>query len=325
MKAAILYNEVPAQASNDDLDTLFQVKSISEVLMSHNNDEVLAIPVSLDLTICKEKLLDFNPDYVFNLVESLDNSDRLLPIGALLLEHLKIPFTGSSANALQITSNKIIAKQLFMLGGLPTPAWFTKKNLSPNINIKAGQELILKSETEHASVGLKHYIFNNINTLCSELKQLESDYKSQFFAEEYINGREFNLSMLQKNNEIIVLPPAEIIFKDFNDSVKIVDYNAKWNENTFSYKNTIRSFTFDNTDTQLLQNLKDTAIKCWQLFNLSGYARVDFRVDKNNSIYILEINSNPCLSPDGGYAAAALNAGIKYNELIEVISTQLEK
>ena len=58
------------------------------------------------------------------------------------------------------------------------------------------------------------------------------------------------------------------------------------------------------------------ALACWELFALDGYARVDFRVDASGMLFVLEINANPCLSPDAGFAAALEQAGIGYGDAI---------
>ena len=65
--------------------------------------------------------------------------------------------------------------------------------------------------------------------------------------------------------------------------------------------------------------MQDTAGRCWDIFNLRGYARVDFRVDNTGKPWVLEVNANPCLSPDGGFIAAAKQSGIDYNGVIERI------
>ena len=61
------------------------------------------------------------------------------------------------------------------------------------------------------------------------------------------------------------------------------------------------------------------ALRCWRLFKLSGYARVDFRVDSGNRPWVLEINANPCLSPDSGFFAAAARAGLSFREVVKRI------
>jgi len=140
------------------------------------------------------------------------------------------------------------------------------------------------------------------------------------FAEQYIEGREFNLSLLGNRGDVQVLPPAEIHFEGFADEKpKIVGYRAKWAAESAEYSGTPRTFQFPPTDRELLDNLIQLARLCWQHFGLRGYARVDFRVDAMGRPWILEINANPCLSPDAGYAAALKEANIPFTTAIERI------
>ena len=91
---------------------------------------------------------------------------------------------------------------------------------------------------------------------------------------------------------------------------RIVDYAAKWHAGSFEFCNTVRRFEFDAADRPLLARLEDVAKACWRLFGLRGYARVDFRVDAAGRPWVLEVNVNPCLSPDAGFAAAAARRGL---------------
>lgn len=118
----------------------------------------------------------------------------------------------------------------------------------------------------------------------------------------------------------MVLPPAEIIFPDYTqEMVRIVDYQAKWEECSFGYNNTVRTFDFGPEDAELLTTLQELALRCWRVFGLKGYARVDFRVDSNGQPFILEINANPCLSPDAGFYAAVQCHGLEFTEAIRQV------
>ena len=137
------------------------------------------------------------------------------------------------------------------------------------------------------------------------------------FAERFIDGREFNLSILGDRKGPEVLPPAEILFEGFEDDrPRIVDYQAKWDETAWAYHHTPRHFDFNDSDRALLAALKETALGCWHHFGLSGYARVDFRVDRTGRPWVLEVNTNPCLAPDAGFAAALNRGGIDYSQAI---------
>jgi D-alanine-D-alanine ligase len=140
------------------------------------------------------------------------------------------------------------------------------------------------------------------------------------FAEDYIDGREFNLSMLAGPSGPEVLPPAEIDFSAFPaGKPRIVGYQAKWEVDSFEYQHTPRRFDMPPSDERLLERLSDLARRTWALFGLAGYARVDFRVDAAGEPWILEINTNPCLSPDAGFPAAVAEAGLSYDAAVERI------
>jgi D-alanine-D-alanine ligase len=113
------------------------------------------------------------------------------------------------------------------------------------------------------------------------------------------------------------LPVAEIRFDAFPaDKPRIVGYAAKWHSDSFEYQNTPRSFA---VEPELDEQLRRLALECWALFRLEGYARVDFRVDERGSPWVLEVNANPCLSPDAGFAAALAEAGIGYEAAVATL------
>jgi D-alanine-D-alanine ligase len=148
----------------------------------------------------------------------------------------------------------------------------------------------------------------------------------EVFAETYIDGREFNLSLLGDRNHPRVLPAAEIEFVNFpGGKPRIVGYAAKWDESSFEYRATARRFDFPAADAPLLSRLGDLAVECWRCFGLSGYARVDFRVDAAGRPFVLEVNANPCLSPDAGFQAAASRAGLSFCTVVEQITRSCEK
>jgi D-alanine-D-alanine ligase len=117
-----------------------------------------------------------------------------------------------------------------------------------------------------------------------------------------------------------VLPPAEILFEDYpKNRHKIVDYKAKWESESFEYQHTLRSFEFPDQDRPLLDRINKIARECWKLFNLKGYARVDFRVDESGNPWVLEVNTNPCIAPDSGFVAAAAKADLSFRHIVERI------
>jgi D-alanine-D-alanine ligase len=115
-----------------------------------------------------------------------------------------------------------------------------------------------------------------------------------------------------------VLPVAEMTFVDFPaGKPRLVGYPAKWSPGSFEYEHTVRQF--DTAGTTLTERLSGLSLNAWCCFGLRGYARVDFRVDDAGHPWILEVNANPCLSPDAGFAAAVEKTALTATAMIEHI------
>jgi D-alanine-D-alanine ligase len=328
MRVAIVYNAVGQVDTPDRRDVMVQVDSVYEALIFLGH-EVKTIGCSLDLSHIRNCLKNTGAEIVFNLVEDLEGHGRLIHLFPFLLDTMAVPYTGSCAESLLMTSNKVMAKERMKIAGLPTPEWIGPypKTLhysgnSDFKNIPSGV-WIIKSVWEHASIGLDETGLiksGDFETVYHTMKKRVTRLGGACFAEQFIDGREFNLSLLWSPGGVEVLPPAEIIFDGYgSDKPRIVDYRAKWDETSYEYHHTPRTFSFGSKDSILISELKSLAVECWKVFGLRGYARVDFRVDIKGRPWILEINANPCLSPDAGFAAAAAYAGISYPDMVRRI------
>ena len=179
---------------------------------------------------------------------------------------------------------------------------------------------IIKAVWEHGSRGLddSSVILEGDTELARSLsREFTARTGRPHFAEKFIEGREFNLPMLDGPDGPQILPVGEMDFTTFPaDKPRIIGHRAKWHESSFEYNNTPRNFQFHDHDRPLVEQLKRLALESWRLFGLRGYVRVDFRVDQAGQPWILEVNTNPCISPDAGYAAALEEAGIEYDDAI---------
>ena len=314
MRIILVHQFIPADAAADERDVLDQAAAIHLALTAHGHD-VAVLPCTTDLGNLQRKLEVLKPDCVFNLVETLDGSGRLIHLAPSLWETKCLPFTGSSADALYLTTHKLLSKERMFAAGLAIPPWITPNRVYGN-DETAPADWIVKSVWEHASVGLDDASILRGVPAATVAERLSPGC----FAERFIEGREFNIALLTGPNGPEVLPPAEIVFIDYPDGKpKIVSYQAKWDETSFEYTHTVRRFVDAAADGALLAELMQLALRCWEVFGLGGYARVDFRVDASGKPWILEVNSNPCLSPDSGFAAALDQAGIPYADAMERI------
>lgn len=322
-RVAVLYGAVAADAAPDEQDVLIEVETARAALAALGYMPV-AVPMTLDLEAARARLLHLKPAFVFNLVESVDGQGRLIHLAAALLDALGIPYTGAGHDAVFLTSKKTLAKRLLDQAGLPTaPWWEPPADFSGRPGFPG--PYIVKSVWEHASIGIgDDSITGDPGRLPAIVRKRQRRHGGDWFVEQFIEGREFNVALLGGPAGPRVLPPAEMTFVGFPPGKpRIVDYAAKWHEDSFEYNNTIRRFDFGPEDAALLESLQDIALRCWRLFGLTGYARVDFRVDAAGVPYVLEINVNPCLSPDAGFAAAAAQAGLERDAVVAHIVADL--
>lgn len=319
-KVVILHAEIPPEAPPDERDTLIQAGAVAEALEKLGFTPVL-VPFGLDLADARARLSAISPAFVFNLVEAVDGRDRFIHLAPALLDSMGLSYTGSSTEAVFLTSGKVLSKRLMRSFGLPTPA-FIAGGEQADASFQPGP-YIIKSVWDHASVGIGDDSIvsaENRAQLLSHIARRSPLHRDACFAEAYIDGREFNLSLLAGPGGPVVLPHAEILFQNYPpDKPRIVDYRAKWLEGSFEYENTPRSFDFPPSDGPLLARLESLALAAFGAFRMRGYARVDFRVDRDANPWILEINANPCLTPDGGFTAAAQRAGLSYEAMIHRI------
>lgn len=351
MRVLVLHDAVSPDARPDELDTLVQAEAVERGLRRLGHD-VLRLGITLDLSAADADLRRDRPDVVYNLVEGLGGTGRLLHLAPALLDHLRLRYTGCATEAMFLTTGKLLAKRWLRAAGLPTPEWLASGTAvcdepgsgartverdegahpadqqrhgpaaesDPSRRSFAPGPYIIKSAWEHASVGLHddaiaHYA--DADALRRELNRRAGALGGTAYAEQFIDGREFNLSVLDGPAGPVVLPPAEIHFIDYAPGKpRIVGYDAKWSHESHEYHHTPRVFDFPPSDAPLLARLCDLALRCWRLFDLRGYARVDFRVDALGRPSVLEINANPCIAPDAGFPAAAARAGIDYPAML---------
>lgn len=316
-KIVILHSDIAPEASDDELDCLVQAEAIADALRMLNYEPAL-LPFELNLNNTITKLQSLKPLVVFNIVETLDSKGSLIHFAPAVLDALRIPYTGCPTQAIYHTSNKPMAKKIMHHAGIATPDWIEQDGFSSQQ--ENARYFLIKSSWEHASIGLDEnslLTYTDKTSILKEMKLRETKLGGSCYAEAYIEGREFNVALISDKAGARILPIAEMLFQDYApDKLKIVDYKAKWDADSFEYNNTIRRFDFQDDDSLLISSLKEISLQCWNIFALRGYARVDFRVDNNGNPWVLEINTNPCLSPDAGFAVALEQADIKYHEAI---------
>jgi D-alanine-D-alanine ligase len=319
-KVGIVHNQPASQGHENweaSLDVIAQVESIEKALEALGHSSV-RIPFTRDLHGFTQRLKEQVVDIVFNLCETVDEDPHLVWHAAAVFELLGLSFTGSTSTALMLTTDKLISKRLLKGKQIRTPNYMVYNGSREFSTALLKFPVIVKPRFEDASIGIdQDSIFENDQELREGLKQF-LDRFGPLLIEEYIPGREFNLTLLGYPTAS-VFPIGEIDFSAFpEDLYPIVGYRAKWDKASFEYNHSPRRFPRDLA--QLLSNkMERVALECFHLFMVRDYGRVDLRVDDQGKVYVLEVNANPGLSADAGVAASARESGLDYGDMIGMI------
>ncbi len=317
-KCCIIFNQPGPGAMADELDVLDQVNFVEENLHLLGIDTYRKGITGNFMSEISD-LVSEKPEVVFNLVESISNKGELCYFIPALLNMYSIPYTGNPVEAIFTTTSKALTGRILEKAGIGNPGSFTPsewRKLAP------GRRYIIKPVWEDGSMDITH---ESVFEYYPGYENRFADKKdSHWIIQEYIEGREFNVTVLASENGPEVLPPAEMTFRNYEEGKpKIVDFRAKWETGSFEYENTVRYFPGKDLDPELDRRIRDTAIRCWHEFGMKGYARVDMRVDKDNNPYVIEVNANPCISPDSGVVAAVAEAGICFKEVVRRIMNDI--
>jgi D-alanine-D-alanine ligase len=311
----ILYNKISKAPTTDELDVLDQVKIVYDALIALNYTvKELQFDMNLDMVV--RKIRKMNPYIIFNLAESIYNKGEFAYMAPAILSYLDIPFTGNPLIPMFFSSNKVLAKKELKRIGIPTPHWISLDE--PN-KIRKEKRYILKPTWEEGSLGIdEHSIFEGSDK--NYISSIREKNKNYYFIEEFIDGREFNVSIIGTKAGPRVLPIAEMTFNKYPDGKpKIMGYTSKWKEDSFEYKNTRRTFSIPKTDQDIKLKIAEICERCWREFGFKGYVRIDFRLSADRIPYVIDLNLNPCISQSGGFVAATEKDGYKFTEVIEMI------
>lgn len=254
---------------------------------------------------------------VFNLGEGLGGRLFEEVRIAWALEAMGYRFTGSDAAALALSTHKARAKEALQRAGVPTPNWRLFRHPA-EVTWEALGDLplpaIVKPVAEDASQGIESgAVVRSLSDMRDRVAHLVGVYRQAALVEEFIPGREFNISIWGEPPQ--VLPLAEVDFSAFRDPLeRIVSFSAKWIEDSFAYIHT-PVVCPAKVEPDVADRIRAVALKAWKAIGCQGYARVDMRLSQENIPHVIEVNCNPDLSPDAGFYRAARAASYTYTDM----------
>lgn len=315
MKVAIIYNKDLTGVinkfgmQNKERYNPRTVRLVSEAL-EQGGHNVAVIDGTMDVI---QQLQDFMPrvmegermGMVFNMAYGIQGESRYTHLPAML-EMLGIPYVGSTPSGHALALDKIITKIIMQKHGIPTPNFWVFSSEAEDMST-VEYPVIVKPKMEAVSYGLR--IVSNEEDLREAVQFIISEFKQQALVEQFIKGREFCVGLLG-NNPPEALPILEIDLEgDPNAIQSVSDKKKKPREKICPAP----------ISEELANRMIEHTRSAFNALQLRDFARVDIRMDENNSIYLLEINSMASLGRTGAYVNAAAVAGYDYNALINRI------
>ena len=281
--------------------------------------EVLVIGVHDDLTPIRQSIESFKPTIVFNMMEAFADIGVFDQNIVSYLELLRVPYTGCNPRGLTLSRDKALSRKLLAYHRIPAP-YFTVVPLNRRAVLpkKLQYPLIVKSLTYESSIGISQAsVVANEEQLSKRVKYIHDTILTPAIVEQFVDGRELYVGVMG-NHRLRVFPVWEMSFAKMSENNwRIATERVKW---SVKYQ---KRHGIDTSEAQLPEGVaakvQHLAKRAYRALELSGYARVDFRMDANNNPYVIEANANPQLAENEDFAQSAKRADLTYSMLLERI------
>ena len=315
------YMVPPADVSQLDLATV-EWKTEYDVTSTLNDmgHDVLQLGVKDDLGVIRQAVDDFKPQIAFNLMEAFHEVGAFDMNVVSYLELLRLPYTGCNPRGMVLSRDKALSKQLMAYHRIPVPDFSVfRRGQAIKRPRRLEFPLIVKSLTQEASIGIAQAsVVDDDTKLKERVAFVHKSIGTDAIAERFIDGRELYVGVLG-NERLQVFPVWEMQFGQMPEGVhRIATDRVKWSVK-YQKKHGIETSAATGLPDGLLESVQRVAKRVYRTLNLSGYARMDLRMDADGKFYVLEANANPQLAFGEDFAESAERGGLKYEELLQRI------
>lgn len=282
--------------------------------------DVRPLGVGDDLGVVRRAIDEWNPHIALNLLEDFDNVAVFDQNVVSYLELLRIPYTGCNPRGLLLARDKALSKKLLAYHRIPVPDFVVYQiGRAVREPKRLGFPLIVKSLTQEASTGISQAsVVTDPEKLKERVRFIHETIRTDAIVERYIEGRELYVGVIG-NQRLEVFPIWEMLFTKMPDEAwRIATDRVKWSR-VYQKKRGIKTGEAKDLPEDLTQHLQHLCKRVYRTLDLSGYARMDVRLDANGKAYVLEANPNPQLAFGEDFAESAERAGIPYEDLLKRI------
>jgi D-alanine-D-alanine ligase len=281
--------------------------------------ELHVVGVHDDLTPIRQAIDEFKPTIVFNMMDAFADIGLFDQNVVSYLELLRVPYTGCNPRGLTLSRDKALSRKLLAYHRIPAPDFsVVPLNRKPVLSKKLSYPLIVKSLTYESSIGISQAsVVANEEQLLKRVKYIHDTILTAAIVEQFIDGRELYVGVIG-NHRLRVLPVWEMSFAKMPETNwRIATERVKW---SVKYQ---KRHGIDTAEAQLPNGLapkiQHLAKRTYRALDLSGYARIDFRMDTNGKAYVIEANANPQLAEAEDFAQSAKRVKMSYAHLLERI------
>ena len=315
----------------DDADQLdweetypYQMELDVQAALRELGHEVETLGVKTDLDVIRQRAAAFKPHVAFNVLTDFHDITAYESHVVSYFELLQLPYTGCNPRGIMLGNDKVLSKQIMMGHGVPCPkfASFLPGTKKPRLAKNMDYPVIVKSAIEHGSTGLSQAsVVKSDRQLEKRVAYMFNKVGGEVIAEQFIPGREMTCSIVGNGNRLTVLPVWEVWFtKLAKNKHAICTEQLKWNVD-YAQSIGIKTGRVRRMDEQEEKAVQKIARDAYKSLGLSGYARVDMRMDADGNVYVIEANVNPDITAIEDFSEAAQEAGMTYNDLIQLIVT----
>ncbi len=315
------YMVPPDDTSGHDLATVewkteFDVTSSLEE-MGH---DVRPLGVKDDLGVIRQAVDEFKPHIAFNLMEAFHEVGVFDMNVVSYLELLRLPYTGCNPRGMLLSRDKALSKKLMAYHRIPVPEWAVfRRRLAIKRPRRLKFPVIVKSLTQEASIGIAQAsVVDDDAKLRERVRFVHESVGTDAIAERFVDGRELYVGVMG-SERLHVFPVWEIHFSKMPDGVhRIATDRVKWSVK-YQQKHGIKTGQATDLPNGLAERIQKVAKRVYRALEMSGYARMDLRLNTDGQFYVMEANANPQLAFGEDLAESAERAGLTYEELLQRI------
>lgn len=290
--------------------------------LEYMGHEVKKLGLGGDLGVIKSAITDWKPHIVFNLMESFEGVAMFDQNVVSYLELLRVPYTGCNPRGLMLSRDKALSKTLLAYHRIPAPEFAVfRVGRAIQRPKRLKFPLIVKSLTQESSIGIAQAsVVEDDDKLRERVRFIHHSIGTDAIVERYIDGRELYVGLIG-NLKLQVFPVWELQFKKMpEENWRIATERVKWSD-SYQKRHGITSDLATDLASDLSENIQRLCKRVYRTLDLSGYARIDLRLDGEGKVYVLEANANPQLAYGEDFAESAEKAGVSYESLLQRIIT----